>query len=147
MPSHFPSGPRPQTVIGQARQQFTHIRPHPYPYQRYAYPGLHRRYFYEKYEPEERLNRTNYAKKTQSTQEAFQDENELGYDEENSLSYTMERPKRIRTTRSVSQGRNANLTFTFGQIKPRMMFTRIDNRKVGRTSRNPKNTQKTSNNI
>ena len=117
---------------GEQFSKFPQPYPHPYPYQRYAYPQSHRRFeeFYDNYEPEEAFNRTNYfVEKNTKDQEG----DEFGYDEKNYFSYTMGRPRRIMTTRSVSQGRNfGRLTFNLGQTKPRRMFKRIVKRKFGK---------------
>ena len=151
---HFPQ--RPQSSIdsyysqerrffGGEGEPFSHIHPHPHPYQRYAFPQPHRRFeeFYENYEPEETFNRTNYfVEKKQKGLEG----DDSGYDEESYFTYTMGRPRRNMTTRSFSQGRsNGTFTFNLGNIRPRRMFKRITNRRLGRTTQNVDNTQTGSN--
>ena len=91
---------------------------------------------YESYEePVEQNNRTSYYVAQNEREENDEyDENE----QENYFSYTMERPRRFMTTRSVSQGRNdGRFTFNLGLTKPvRSLFKRIDNRILKRTTQN-----------
>ena len=117
---------------GEQFSKFPQPYPHPYPYQRYAYPQPHRRFeeLYDNYEPEEAFNRTNYFVENNTKD---QKGDELGYEENKYFSYTMGRPRRIMTARSVSQGRNnGRFTFNLGQIKPRRLFKRIINRRIGK---------------
>ena len=126
---------------------FSHIHPQPrtFSYQRYAFSRPQRRY--EEYsvsnEPKDRTSKTTYyikkiQKKQEKNENEYENENEFDYDNQgNYFSYVVQRPRRVVTTRSVSQGRNdGRFSFNMGLIRPiRSMLNRVENRRIGRTTR------------
>ena len=165
-PFHFPPPPRPQpfyfpprpqtgfdSYYNQTRRFYggneglyssgIHPYPHPYLYQRYAYPPSQRRFaeLYKNYEPEETVNRTDYfvekKKGLKKRQQEEQEDYEQGYDKGSYYTYSMGMPRRNRAARSVSSGRDiGRFAFNLGRTQPiRSMFKRVENRRFARTKK------------
>ena len=154
IPLHLPHGPVPsllprfvkkkeKATNTQGRrfsekneeEQFTHIHPHPFPhpYQRYVYPAPQRRIeeFYADFEPEDMSVRSNYFIKRNKDNKT---ESDYDYGDDSYYTYVVNKPRKVISKRSVSQGRSNNLTFNLGTTQPRSMFIRIDNGRLNRTA-------------
>ena len=117
------------------RPQFKYYPP---PQQRYAYPSPHRRFeeFNESFQPSN-MNKTNY----------FSERNILspsGNKMSSFYSYKVMRPQTTMQNRSVSNSKSDGrfATYSYGIKKPKLMFRRVENRRIVRATGEKLNDQK-----
>ena len=117
------------------RPQFKY---YPQPQQRYAYPSPHRRFeeFNESFQPSN-MNKTSYF----SEKNIF---SPSGNKMSSFYSYKVMRPQTTMQNRSVSNSKSDGrfATYSYGIKKPKLMFRRVENRRIVRATGANLNTQK-----